>query len=91
MNTTVTFRTDEQLKTEAAELFESLGMNLSTAINMFMKQAVLQQRFPCSLEKYETKNAASTYPAGFFELFGTGIGLELAEEPQDMIPEEVSL
>ncbi|MBQ8982623.1 MAG: type II toxin-antitoxin system RelB/DinJ family antitoxin, partial [Lachnospiraceae bacterium] len=37
-NTTITFRTDEELKRRATELFESLGMNLSVAINMFMRQ-----------------------------------------------------
>ena len=46
---TVTFRTDDELKRQATEFFESLGMNISVALNMFMKQAVMKQQFPCSL------------------------------------------
>ena len=95
MNTTVTFRTDEQLKKAASEIFEGLGMNLSTALNMFMRQAVVQNNFPCSLDLDITSGAAhsaiNTYPAGFFELFGSGAGFELSEEPCDIIPEEVAL
>lgn len=86
-NTTITFRTDEDLKKKATELFESLGMNLSVAINMFMRQAVEKQQYPCSLELDITKNHEATYPAGFFDLFGSGVDLGLDEEPEDLPPE----
>lgn len=46
MNTMVTFRTDEKLKNEASHIFDSLGMSLSTAINMFLKQTVIKKTFP---------------------------------------------
>ena len=83
-NATVTFRTDETLKKQASELFEGLGMNLSVAINMFLKQAVEQQKFPCSLELDITKDMSATYPRGFFELFGTGKDLGMDEEPDEL-------
>ncbi|MBR1598100.1 MAG: type II toxin-antitoxin system RelB/DinJ family antitoxin [Lachnospiraceae bacterium] len=83
-NTTVTFRTEEDLKQKATELFESLGMNLSVAINMFLRQAVEKQQYPCSLELNITKNFEGTYPAGFFDLFGSGADLGLDEEPEDL-------
>lgn len=90
MQTTITFRTDEELKKEASKLFESLGMNLSTALNVFMRQAVIKQRFPCSIDAPEIRDAENTYPSGFFAMFGTlkdgGI-----EEPEDLLPEEVEL
>ena len=35
MKTTITFKTDLKLKNEAADIFNSLGLNLSSAINMF--------------------------------------------------------
>lgn len=93
MNTTVTFRTDEQLKEQAAALFDSLGMSLSTALNVFMRQAVLKQKFPCSIDFELFPSAESTYPACFFEYFGSGADLGLDEEPDDPIPsgEDVSL
>lgn len=37
---------DSTLKQESQELFESLGLNLSTAVNMFLRQAVREQAIP---------------------------------------------
>lgn len=37
---------DSQLKKEAQRLFDDLGLNLSTAVNMFLKQAVREQAIP---------------------------------------------
>lgn len=37
---------DPDLKREAQQLFDSLGLNLSTAVNMFLKQAVREQAIP---------------------------------------------
>ena len=92
-DTTVTFRTEKKLKEQASDLFNSMGMNLSTALNLFMRQAVMQRRFPCSLEVDYVMNMKSTYPAGFFELFGTGAELGLDKEPTDLPlePEDLRL
>ena len=87
MNTTITFRTDETLKERATALFDSMGMNLSMALNLFMRQAVIKQRFPCSLESGMIKDAISTYPAGFFSLFGTGNNLGFDNEPEELLPD----
>ena len=40
---TTSIRTDAQLKQEADQLFTELGMNFSTAVNMFLRQAVRMQ------------------------------------------------
>ena len=93
MSTTITFRTDEELKKQATAVYESLGMNLSTALNLFMRQTVLQQRFPCALDLALSDSIAITYKQGFFDLFGKGNSLGFDEEPED-IPvaiEELSL
>ena len=37
---------DADLKQQAQELFADLGMNLSTAINIFLKQAVRERSIP---------------------------------------------
>ena len=80
--TTITFRTDAQLKKDAAKLYESLGMSLSTALNLFMRQSVMKQKFPCSLEYEISKDCTGTYPEGFFELFGADddAAMRVAEE-----------
>ena len=42
----VNFKMDSQLKAEADELFAELGMNMTTAINVFVRQAVRQRKIP---------------------------------------------
>lgn len=37
---------DPTLKQESQALFESLGLNLSTAVNMFLRQSVREQAIP---------------------------------------------
>ena len=47
MNTiTTSIRMDSQLKQAADQLFAELGMNFSTAVNMFLRQAVREQGLP---------------------------------------------
>jgi DNA-damage-inducible protein J len=41
-----TINIDEETKKEAQELFKDLGMNLTTAINIFLKQAIREQGLP---------------------------------------------
>ena len=77
-NAILTIRTNKNLKDKAAEIFESLGMNLSTAVNIFLKQTVIKQTFPCDLDTLTTiKEAKSTYPKGYFKLFGAGKNLDM--------------
>lgn len=45
-NTNVTIRIDADLKKRADELFDDLGMSFTTAINVFIKQAIREQRIP---------------------------------------------
>lgn len=37
---------DDDVKTKAAELYESLGMSLSTAVNMFLRQSLVDNGLP---------------------------------------------
>ena len=39
-------RVDTEVKSEAESLFESLGLDITTAIRLFLKQAINQQRIP---------------------------------------------
>lgn len=56
-NTNFTFRMDKQLKKEAEELFDELGITLSSALTLFLKQSVREQRIPfeISLQKPNKK------------------------------------
>ena len=50
-NINVTIRMDEKLKAQADELFNDLGLSLSSAITMFAKQAVREQRIPFEVKR----------------------------------------
>lgn len=44
--TNISIRMDAELKKQAEKLFSELGMNMTTAFNIFLRQAVRQQRIP---------------------------------------------
>ena len=50
-NINITFRMDDELKKLADIFFEDLGMSLSTAINIFVRQAVREQQIPFQISK----------------------------------------
>lgn len=57
--TSVTIRMDEKLKKQAEALFEEMGLNMTTAITMFTKAAVRQQKIPFEIAAdpfYSTEN-----------------------------------
>jgi len=43
---TISARIDSKLKSQAENLFEELGLNMSTAITVFLKQSVRLRRIP---------------------------------------------
>ena len=52
----ITLRVDRNLKDNAETLFAKLGMNMTTAINVFVRQAVRQRRIPFEVA-LDTPNA----------------------------------
>ena len=50
-NVNVTLRVDEDLKKQADALFSELGLNLTTAFNIFLRQAVREQQIPFQVTK----------------------------------------
>jgi DNA-damage-inducible protein J len=49
--TVLQVRLDENLKNEAAEIFESLGIDIPTAIRIFFKRAVAEKGIPFELRE----------------------------------------
>lgn len=45
-NINVTIRIDDQLKEQADQLFDDLGLSFTTAINVFVKQSLREGRIP---------------------------------------------
>ena len=50
-NINVNIRIDRKLKEQAEELFSALGLNMTTAINIFIRQAVNQGGIPFRVVK----------------------------------------
>ena len=63
--TNINVRVDSNLKAQAEALFSDLGMNMSTAINMFLKSAVTYEGIPFEIRRHvpneETKAALEEY------------------------------
>ena len=49
MNSLIQFRVDENIKNEANEVYDNLGLDLSSAIKIFLKKSIKLQRLPFSL------------------------------------------
>ena len=61
LSSNINIRIDRETKKEAEILFKDLGINMSTAINLFLKQSIRDQALPFSVTKnipnYETIEA----------------------------------
>ena len=55
--TNLTIRVDTGIKNEAEKLFEDLGMSISTAFNIFLRQAVRMQAIPFAISRGITNRA----------------------------------
>ena len=54
-STTFTFRLNPEVKQEASELFESLGITLSDAINLFLHQSLHEGGLSFEVKRADTK------------------------------------
>ena len=63
--TNINVRVDSELKSQAEVLFSDLGMNMSTAIIMFLKSAVNHDGLPFEVKRFapnaDTRAALSEY------------------------------
>jgi DNA-damage-inducible protein J len=59
-NVNVTIRLDRNIKEQAEDMFNSFGMNMSTAINVFIRQSLRLGKMPFSISDpfYSEKNQA---------------------------------
>ena len=53
---TYTFRVNPEVKDAAIELFESMGITLSDAINLFLYQALREGGIPFEIKRMDKKN-----------------------------------
>ena len=82
---TVTARVDENVKKEAETLFKKMGLNMSTAMNLFLKKCILEQGIPFELKvpNRETRKAMQETDdilSGKIEIKGYNSAEELFED-----------
>ena len=51
MTATINIKTDSELKKQAESLFNDLGMNMTTAFNIFLRQSVRENRIPFEITR----------------------------------------
>ena len=52
-STNLNIRTDKDIKEKAEELFAELSLNMTTAVNMFLRTAIREHGIPFELKLYE--------------------------------------
>lgn len=48
--TNLNIRTDKEIKEQAEEIFDELGLNMTTAVNMFLRSTIREQGIPFDLK-----------------------------------------
>lgn len=62
--TNISIRMDADLKAQADALFAELGMNLSTAFNIFVRQCIRERRIPFEVSLNQPNKEAVTKRIG---------------------------
>ena len=58
MTTAINVNVPIDVKEEATSLFNSLGLNMTTAINMFLKKAIYERGIPFEIKQQPSKEFA---------------------------------
>jgi DNA-damage-inducible protein J len=61
--TNLNIKIDRDLKAKADRLFSDMGMNLTTAVNVFVRQAVLEKAIPFRIYRNAEPPAIAANPA----------------------------
>lgn len=64
--TNINVRVDSVLKQEAEALFNDLGLNMSSAINLFLRSAIIHNGIPFEIKR-QTPNEETKAALGEFE------------------------
>ena len=63
----INIRTDEGVKHAAQALFESLGMDMTTAVNIFLRQAISKNTLPFEIMPVNQQKSGNTPRLGGWE------------------------
>ena len=80
-NANLSIRVDKETKEKANELFNKFGLTMTTAVNMFLKTAIRENRIPFELKLEEEPNEVTMKAIEVPEL--DSVGLEYSSQLHD--------
>ncbi len=82
----VTIRVDRDLKERAEGLFDRLGMNMSTALNVFLRKAVDEEAIPFPVSAKGTRFGTGYTADDISGAFEAAVRNDIAEQRQSGLP-----
>ena len=82
----VTIRVDRELKEQAENLFDRLGMNMSTALNVFLRKAVEESAIPFHVSTNSASIGARYSSVDITEAFITAVQSEIDDKDAKGLP-----
>lgn len=82
----VTIRVDKDLKEHAENLFHRLGMNMSTAFNVFLRKAVDEEAIPFTVSAKNNVFGSNYTSADITGAFEAAVRNEIAENQRNGFP-----
>jgi DNA-damage-inducible protein J len=82
----VTIRVDRDLKEHAEVLFERMGMNMSTALNIFLRKAVDESAIPFPISTKNTSLGYGLSPSDVSDAFTAAVQEAVSEKKQNGFP-----
>lgn len=83
--TTINVRVDENVKKQANALFEELGLDMSTALNLFLRQAISYGGIPFEIRKPNAETLAAIEEAE--KLKRGGLNAKVYDNFSDLVEE----
>jgi addiction module RelB/DinJ family antitoxin len=63
-NVNINIRTDSEVKQKAQKLFENLGLDMTTAVNIFLRQAISKNTLPFEIMPIDANKNTKTPTLG---------------------------
>jgi addiction module RelB/DinJ family antitoxin len=82
----VTIRVDKNLKERAEVLFDRMGMNMSTALNVFLRKAVDEAAIPFPISVKSASFGAGYSPDDITNAFDSAVRNEVEENRRNGFP-----
>ncbi|HEX2946394.1 MAG TPA: type II toxin-antitoxin system RelB/DinJ family antitoxin [Clostridia bacterium] len=82
----ITIRVDKNLKESAENLFNRLGINMSTALNVFLRKAVTEDAIPFAVSARRSGFGTGLSSDDITSVFTAAVQREIAKNKQNSFP-----